>query len=180
MEWLTFVVAAFFSLAGLLCIFAVILGMPGTWIMLGLALTIEIVDRWYLPESDRQTFNWWVLAACLMLALLGEMFELIAGVLGAKKAGSSRGGMVGSLIGGIAGAFLGLGIPMPLLGSLIGALVGTFLGAIIGELSATDREIRHALKPAAGATVGRILGTLSKLPVAVILWLWLCVSAFLR
>ncbi len=180
MEWLTFVVAALFSLAGVLCILAVIIGLPGTWMLLGLALIVEIMDRWYLPVADRQTFNWWVLAACVLLAALGELFELFAGMLGAKKAGSTRRGMFGSLIGGILGAVLGLSIPMPLVGPLIGALIGTFVGAVVGELSAAEKEIHQTLRPATGATIGRILGTLSKLPVAVIVWLWLCVSAFWR
>ena len=178
MEWLAFIVAAIFSLLGLGCIFLVILGLPGTWIFLGLAVLVELVDRWYLPEGHRQTFSWWLLGVCLALAIVGEVLEFFAGMLGAKKAGSSNRGMYGALIGGVIGGIMGFAIPLPIVGSLIGAVAGTFVGAILGELSSPDRYLGDSLRPAAGATVGKILGTLSKLPVALFVWILLTVAAF--
>ena len=90
--------------------------------------------------------------------------------------------MLGALLGGIVGAIVGtFVIPIPLVGSLIGALFGCGLGAIIGELNnAKDTRLKDTIKPAAGAVVGRILGTLAKLPCAIAVWVILSVAAFWR
>ncbi len=180
MEWLFYLVAVLFCLIGLVCVISVVIGLPGTWILLGLAVLIEFLDTYYLPEGDTQTFSWWVLGSALLLAALGELLEFFAGVLGAKKGGSSKKGMVGAFVGGLVGALFGFLIPIPIIGSLIGAILGTFGGAVIGELKDEERDVRETLKPAMGATVGRILGTMSKLPLAMAVWLILCTSVFWR
>ncbi|UCD75224.1 MAG: DUF456 domain-containing protein [Phycisphaerales bacterium] len=196
MDWsLVFIiiVGIFFFILGAGCVITVILGLPGSWMMLGLAVLIELIDGWWLPEESTTTFAWWLIIVCGLLAGVGEVLEFIAGVLGAKKGGASKRGMWGALIGGILGVFLGVGIGLPIpiigsvIGSLIGAAIGTFAGAIIGELSAPPTEVdgetttatvRGSLKPATGATIGRVLGTLSKLPIAIIIWLVLTIAAF--
>src|SRR5882672_1546323 len=136
MPWIAYLIAAVFCLLGFVCVLSTILSIPGTWIMIGLALLIEVCDSAYLPPEHAQTFGWWVIIACVALALLSEIIELAAGAAGAKRGGGSKRGMIGALIGGIAGA-IGFTpfIPIPLLGTLIGALLGTFLGAIIGEVT---------------------------------------------
>ena len=59
------------------------------------------------------------------------------------------------------------------------AVIGTFAGAIMGELSGDESTtVRDTLKPATGATIGRILGTLSKLPIAMAIWAALTTAAF--
>jgi hypothetical protein len=179
MEWVAILVAVVFTILALACIFALIIGLPGTWIMLGLAVVIELVDRWYLPVDDQTTFGWWVLLVCVAMAGIGEILEFFAGLLGAKKAGSSKRGMIGSLIGGIVGAVMGTALPAPLIGTIIGTLIGTFLGALIGEATGNDaKELRDSVKPATGALIGRVLGTLSKLPIAMVILVILVVRAF--
>ena len=178
--WIGILVAVLFTLIGAVCVFSVVFGLPGTWLIIGLAFLIEVVDRWYLPENDGQTFNWWLLGVCILLALLGEAMEFFSGVLGSKKAGGSKRGMVGSLLGGLLGGILGLFLPIPG-GSLAGVILGTFGGAVLGELTGPLRpEMRDTLKPATGATLGRILGTLAKLPVALAVWVMLATAAFWR
>ncbi len=178
MTWLFITIGVLFVIFGLACLISVALGIPGTWILLGLAFIIELTDGWFRPEGT-QTFPWWLLITCILLAILGEIFEFFAGLLGAKKAGSSKKGMIGALIGGIVGAILGVSIPIPIVGSLIGAIIGTFLGAVLGEMQ-HDPEVdfRGTLKPATGATIGRILGTLSKLPTTLAIWLGLSIAYF--
>lgn len=178
MEWIILTVAILFTLAGVLCLVAVVFGLPGTWMFIALALIIEFVDRYYRPEGDMQTFSWWILIVAVLLAGLGELLEFFAGMFGAKRAGSTTRGMVGSLIGGIAGGLAGIAVPPPVLGSLFGALVGTFAGAIIGEMSHHEGTFNKSIRPATGATIGRILGTLSKLPIAITVWIGLSVAAF--
>jgi len=180
MEWIAIVAASLFVILGFICVIATLFGLPGPWIMLGMALLMELLDRYYLPLDDRQTFPWWLLIACVAFGVLGEILEFIAGALGAKRAGSTSRGVWGALIGGLVGAVLGLALPLPLVGSLIGAFLGTFAGAVAGELSHSGSELRNTFKPAAGATLGRILGTLAKLPIAAGIWLSLSIAAFWR
>ncbi len=180
MEWLLYVVAVLFVLIGLGCLALVMLSLPGTWIMLGVAGLIEYLDRFYLPEGDRQTFGWWVLGVCVALAVLGEVIEFAASALGAKKSGSSRRGLIGALIGGVVGVFLftPLLFFIPLIGSLVGAALGAFAGAFLGELSAERATLKGSVRPATGAAIGRMAGTTGKLAVTVVVWVVLSISAF--
>ena len=108
MEWLLYVVAVIFFLLGAACTVLVVFQLPGSWILLGIALLIEWLDRYYLPAGSRQTFDWWVLGASLVLLIIGEIIEFVAGAVGARKGGSSRRGMWGALIGGFNGTGNGL------------------------------------------------------------------------
>lgn len=177
MDWILFVVAALFLLVGLGCMILIVFQLPGVWILLALALLIEVFDGWYLTEEPPVTFGWWVLGLGLGLAALGELIEFVAGMMGAKKAGSSRRGMWGALIGGIVGAFL-LAVPIPIVGALIGAIVGTFAGAFLAEMTVHEATVRGSVKPAMGASIGRILGTAGKLAVAISVWVILTFVAF--
>ena len=180
MEWLIYIVAFAFFLSGIACLFLVVVGLPGGWILLGLAGVVEYTDDLYLPAENTQTFDWWVLIACGVLLIIGEVIEFIAGVAGAKKGGASRRGMIGSIIGGILGAFIFTPIFffVPLFGTLLGAILGTFVGAIVGEMSGQDTSMKGSMKPALGATIGRVIGTVSKVGITITIWLTLTVSAF--
>ncbi|MFK7959457.1 MAG: DUF456 family protein [Phycisphaerales bacterium] len=165
-------------LGGIAATVVVVLGLPGAWILLAVATVIEVADALWRPASDPDTFGWWTLGICLFAAIVGEGLEFLAGALGAKTAGSSRAGAIWATVGGIAGAILMVAV-IPPIGPLIGALVGTFVGAIFGELlSNEDATIRGSMKPATGATVGRLLGTLSKVPIAIGITLALAIAAF--
>jgi hypothetical protein len=180
MEWVGILVAVLFALLGLLCLVLVVLGLPGTWIMIGLAVGVELLDHHYLPGADPETFGWSAIAACVAVALAGELVEVGAGAAGTRAGGGSRRGMLGAMLGGLVGAivFTPL-IPIPVVGTLIGALVGTFAGAVIAERSAPEPPGATAtLKAAGGATVGRLIGTLGKTMGAITVWLVLTIGAF--
>ena len=179
-----YIVAGLFVLLGAACVVLVALQLPGGWIMLALAVVIEFSDGAYLPPERNQTFAWWVIGAAVACLLLGELLEFVASALGAKKGGASRAGMIGSLVGGFVGA-LSLGGVMSvvpgvgtILGVFFGALVGTFAGAVIGEIGVAQQTMRGSVKPAIGATIGRIMGTVSKVGLAMVVWLTLSVAAF--
>ncbi len=180
MEWLQYVIAVVFFLLGGVCVVLVVVQLPGTWMLLGLAAIVEYVDTVYLPEGEQQTFGWWVLGGGLAIAVIGEIVEFIAGAAGAKKGGSSTRGMVGALIGGIVGIFIftPLFFFVPIFGAFFGAVLGTFVGAVVGELSGGQSTIQGTMKPAIGATIGRVIGTTSKVGIAIAMWLVLTVSAF--
>lgn len=182
MDWslLQYAVAVLFFLLGGVCVVLVVVQLPGTWVMLLVAGAIEFLDRLYLPQGDRQTFGWWVLIAALVLAVIGEIVEFIAGVGGAKRGGATSRGMWGALIGGVAGIFVftPLFFFVPLFGTFLGAVLGTFVGAVIGELTVEQATVRGTMRPAVWATIGRVLGTTTKVGIAMAMWLVLTVSAF--
>ena len=49
---------------------------------------------------------------------------------------------------------------------------------MLGELSAEQATLKGSIKPAVGATIGRVLATLTKAGIAIAIWLVLTVSAF--
>ena len=180
MELAALFVALLFTLLGLGCLVLVVIGLPGTWIMIALAVGVELLDHHYRTGANPETYGWWAIGACAVLAGAGEVLEAGAGAAGTRAGGGSRRGMVGAMIGGLVGAivFTPL-IPVPIVGTLIGALLGTFAGAAIAEHSHEEPPDAHAtLKAAGGATIGRLLGTLGKAMIATTVWIVLSVGAF--
>jgi uncharacterized protein YqgC (DUF456 family) len=176
-DWLHYIVVAGFALIGLACVFSVAVSLPGTWVMLGLAVLIELIDGLYLTAAEPVTFGWKALAVCFGIALFGELLEFIAGALGAKAGGGTRRGMIGAIVGGFVGGIAGT-FMLPIVGTLVGAVVGTFVGAVMGEVTAEQAmTVRGSMRPAAGATVGRVMGTVAKVGVAMVVWVVLVVAA---
>lgn len=179
MEWIFIPVAVAFTVLGAMCLSLIVIGLPGVWIILALAGLIELTDGLYLAEGEQQTFAWGLLGVCVGLAVVGEIIEFLAGILGTRAGGGTKRGMWGALIGGILGAFvLTPFLPIPVVGSLVGALIGTFIGAFLGEISAEQGTIRSSLRPASGATIARVIATFAKMGVAVVVWVTLSVAAF--
>lgn len=179
MEWLGYGLAAFFAVLGLGCLLLVVIGLPGTWVLLALAFVLELVDAFLLPGAVVVTFGWPLLAACAGLALVGEGIEALAGVAGTRFGGGTRRGMVGAFVGGIAGAiFLTPILPIPVIGTLLGAMLGAFLGAFVGEATGPEARGReHNLRAALGAAVGKLGGTVAKLAIGVVMWVLLVRAA---
>jgi len=180
MEWTGYLLALLFAVVSLALVASVLLGLPGTWLMLGLAVGVEMGDGFFHSSAEPVTFGWSTLVAAGLLAGLGELLEAGAGAAGTKMGGGSARGMLGAILGGLIGAIVCTPlIPIPVLGTLIGALLGTFVGAWIGEAGSIRAEDPAAtFKAASGAALGRLAGTLGKLMVAVVIWVLLVVAAF--
>src|SRR5262249_29846781 len=146
--------AGLFAAIGAGCVFVVVIGLPGTWILLLLAGALQFTDGFW-RSGGAHTFSWWTLGIATALALLGEALEFMAGVAGAKSGGASKRGMVGALIGGLAGAIVGAGMGAGI-GAIPGGFIGSAFGAIVGELSHPHMTLEMSLKPASGAAVGRL------------------------
>jgi len=167
-----YVYIALLLVLNLLWLFTVVLGLPGNWLIVGSALLFE----WWREE---EIFSVWVLGGVTALAVAGEVFEFVSGVVGSKKAGGSGWGALGSLFGAIAGAIVGtIFIPIPVLGSILGVCGGAFAGAVIFELL-SGRTMDHSLRSGKGAAVGRFLGVSAKLLVGAAIWVIIAVAAFL-
>jgi len=153
-------------------LFLVVLGLPGNWLIV--ASTV-LVAWWHWDDG---MFGTGILVSIVVLAAIGEVFELAAAVLGSKTAGGTGRGSIGALVGGFGGAVLGtIFIPVPLLGTLAGACIGAGLGAWGLEIQG-GLPGREAVRSGVGAGVGRFFGTVFKLVVGALIWLVVAVAAF--
>lgn len=168
-----------FAIFALLCVGLVVVGLPGAWIMIAGAIAIDLLDSLWLPAGAPLTFHPLTIAAAALVAGIGELLEFLLSAAGAKRFGASGRGMIGSVVGGVLGA-LGGTVILPIAGTIMGALIGTATGAILGELSHGNRTLRDTARPAAGAVVGRLLGTLAKLPCTALVAVILAVAVFVR
>ena len=145
-----------------------LVGLPGNWIN----LVAVGIYAWLMPDGHRADVGWIVVGALLLLAIVGEIVEFVAGSAGAATAGGSKRGaalaMVGAMIGGIAGLFVGTFIPIPVVGSIIGSLLlssgGALVGAMLGE-QWKGRDLEESFWVGHAAFWGRLLGTVGKIVV---------------
>lgn len=178
MNLLQYAGAGIFALIGLIAVVLTPVGVPGAWMLIGLAGTVDVTSMLF-GRDDTLPFGVQGLAVAVAAAALGEVLEFVAGALGAKAGGASRAGMVGSMIGGFVGVIAGtLMVPVPVVGSVVGALAGVAVGAAVGEIAFHGRTARDAVRPAAGAAVGRVIGSLAKIPCSLVVWAALVYDAF--
>ncbi|MDX1681560.1 MAG: DUF456 domain-containing protein [Phycisphaeraceae bacterium] len=156
-------------LANLVCLALVLLGLPGTWLMVLLAAGYA----WMYPDQ----LAIWTVVGITVLALLGELAEFAFSAATSHAAGSSRRGLAGALIGGIIGGLLGTLIPIPVIGTLLGACGGAGLGATGGDLWA-GRPWEDSLLAGRSAAWGRFQGTVTKFILGVAMAIWLSVALF--
>lgn len=151
--------------------------LPGNWLMLMFAIVYKMV----VPAEAVPRLSWTVVALCALLAILGEVWEFMAGAAGAaRQGGSPRGAVmaiVGSLAGSIGGALVGVPVPVvgPMIGALVGGAVGAFAGAYIGEHRKPHLERMSISK---GALLGRLFGTAGKLGFGLLMLVILAVDSF--
>jgi uncharacterized protein YqgC (DUF456 family) len=87
-----------------------------------------------------------------ILTIIALILDWAAGVVGVRKMGGSRAGMVGAFVGMIIGLLLpGVGI--------VGFIIGAFAGAFIMELL-VNRDSRIALRAGLGSFLGFLAGGL--------------------
>ncbi len=141
------------ALAGLL----VIVGLAGTILpaLPGVPLVFMglLIAAWI---GDFQKIGWPTLTVLALLTALAIAADVVATLLGAKRAGASKLALLGAAIGSIVGLFFGL----------IGIFVFPFIGAIAGELIARQR-LGQAAKVGFATWLGLLIGALAKLSLAI-------------
>jgi uncharacterized protein YqgC (DUF456 family) len=158
--------------ANLMAVALVLLQLPGTWIMLALTALFA----WWRWDEPRPSIGLWTLGVALALALLAELVEFVAGAIGSRTAGGSKRGAFGSMVGGVIGAIVGtFAIPVPIVGTLIGACLGAACGSMLGDIAA-GREPQAVWKAGAGAAVGKLVGTVTKVGIALMMWLIIAIG----
>lgn len=146
--------------------------LPGTWVIVGLMA----LAAWFLPEAEGRTLGvtWGEVAVLAGLAALGELLEFISGAAGATKVGASRRSIVLSLVGAAVGSITGaaVGFPVPVIGPIFAAIfgggLGAFGGAYVGE-AWKGRAHGERITAGKSAFVGRVLGTVAKLVVGLLM-----------
>jgi uncharacterized protein YqgC (DUF456 family) len=166
-----YVYATLLTLLNLVFWASILIGLPGAWLMVLVAVTIE----WWQPGEFMFSTTTLVVAAAL--AMLGEVLEFTLGAAGARQAGGSRRAAALAIVGGIVGAILGTAIPVPVVGTLVGACVGAFAGSVVGDLWA-KRPVVHSIEAGRGAASGRLWGTVAKMITGGMTALVLAVAAF--
>lgn len=159
----------FFIIILVAALIAIPLGIPGTFVIFLASLIYGVITHF---AQITQALIW----ALLGIAIFGELIEYFAGILGAKKFGTSRAGIIGAVAGGILGGIVGTGI-LPLIGSVIGLLIGAFLGAFLIEL-AIKKKPAQALRAGWGTFTGRIGGILTKVILAIVMIILVLVRIF--
>jgi hypothetical protein len=101
----------------------------------------------------------WTYVILVVLALLITLVDYLATLVGARKLGATKYGIIGGIIGGVLGFFGG---------NIFGTLIGFILGAVIGELLA-GRDFKSSLKSGSGAILGILGGSLAKLIIAFVM-----------
>jgi len=84
------------------------------------------------------------------------IIDLLIPIIGLKKFGGTRKGLIGATVGLLIGLFLA---------GPIGLIGGSFLGAVSGEYT-SNKSLKKSLKPAIGTFIGIISGTIIKFLVA--------------
>src|SRR5690606_17448686 len=149
---------------GFLCIILGILGsvlpiLPGpplSWVGL---LLLHLTTT--LPE------DWAFLGITLVIAILLFVLDYIIPVVGTKKFGGTKYGMIGTTVGLLVAIFF------PVLGPF-GIIIWPFVGALVGELI-NKADSKTATKAAFGSFLGFVTGTFMKFLVSVIyagLFIW--------
>jgi len=104
----------------------------------------------------------------LSVALAISVLDYIIPVIGTKRFGGSKLGIIGTSIGLI----VGLIVPIP-----GGIIIGPFLGALIGELF-NKSNFKNALKAAFGSFLGFITSTFLKFIVSIIYFGFFIIKLF--
>ncbi len=154
-----------------------LVSLPGNWAMVAM-LTLYV---WLGPDEGRMSVGIAAIVVAFLLAIAGEIVELIAGAMGAKRAGASRRStlfaLLGSTVGAIAGAIIG--VPIPAVGSIIAAVLfggmGACLGAVYGEWT-DGKAWKDSWAVGHAAFWGRTFGLLGKLSIGFLIWLWLLIA----
>lgn len=93
----------------------------------------------------------------LVLAVLAQVVDFVAGAWGARLGGAGRAGFWGGIVGSLIGLFW-----FPPLGFLVGAL----LGAVVAEVAA-GKQLAEAWRAGVGAFIGTIGGVAAKVLILV-------------
>ena len=113
----------------------------------------------YAWHTKFTVISWGTLSILLFLVVASQILEYLASLLGAKRYGAGKWGIIGAFVGGLVGLFLG---------GIFGIIIGPFLGAVVFEMVG-GRELNDSLKIGLGTMVGFIGGAIGKFIIGLIM-----------
>lgn len=113
----------------------------------------------YAWHTDFAVISWGTLSVLLALVAASQVLEYLASLVGAKRYGAGKWGIIGAFVGGLGGLFLG---------GIFGILIGPFLGAVVFEMIG-GRKINDSLQIGFGTLVGIIGGAIGKFIIGLIM-----------
>lgn len=141
----------------LLSLGAILVGLPGNWLILILTIVFGFISEW-------QVISYVETAVLAGLLLLGELLETLLALKGANKYKPSKWAYVATVAGAIVGALIGTSI-VPLIGSVVGAACGVFLFTYLTE-SYVSGNADQAERVAKSAMIGSLIGMCLKFTIA--------------
>ena len=157
----------FLSLALIVSLILIVLGLPGLWIMVASAVTYNLI----VPGDP---IGWVSLVIVGVLALVAELLDISLTGRYARRYGGSRRAGWGAIIGSIVGAMVGF--PVPIIGPVIGAFIGSFVGALIAEFTGGS-SAGDATRVAKGALIGRVVSTVLKIGIGFTIGICIFIAA---
>jgi len=138
----------------ILCFIIMLLGLAGTILPVLPGIPIMWVALlgygWY---SDWAYYGLTTMIVTGLIVVLSLAVDQLASVMGAKKFGATKAGMIGSVVGALLGVIFF---------SLIGLILGTFIGAVAFEMVFARQDLKNSLASGTGALVGFLAGSLFK------------------
>lgn len=142
---LSIIIVAGLALNGLGIIGAILPVLPGP-----LLSWLSLLLFFLLPEHE---VGPWTLGITFVLMLVVSAIDFVIPMLGAKRFGASREGVVGGALGIIIGMFF-----FPPVGIILGPLIGTIVGDMIA-----GGTFASAFNSGMGSLIGFLVGTALKL-----------------
>src|SRR3989442_492651 len=115
MAWLYYLILLLVMLAGW---FVNILGLPGLWLM------VAAYGAFAMATRSQGYVGWASLITMVVLALIAEGVEFLAGAAGSKAAGGRKRGMIGAVVAGFLAAIFLSVIPFPVVAQVVGVRPG--------------------------------------------------------
>ena len=147
-SWTLLVVLCLGGMVGVLLPF-----LPGTLIIFAGALLHKLLTPEYL--------SWNTIIILGVMVLVERVLDILGTMVGARWLGATRWGILGAVIGGLVGIFFGLP----------GLILGPVVGALVGEILFARRSIKLSTKAGAGAALGFVISTASRIALAMLMML---------
>ena len=151
-----------------ICLFLVPLGLPGTWLMVGIAML-------YNGSVGTERISWFTIGGTLVLVVGAEIVEFMLAGRYARKYGGSRRAGWGAILGGMVGAVMGF--PVPIIGPMLGAFAGAFVGALVAEKT-RGSSAGTATRVATGALIGKVTAVAAKSAAGCVIVAWILLDAW--
>src|SRR5215813_11687850 len=98
-EWIYYPAAVLLVLVCIAAWLTNLLTLPGNWFVVGLAALFA----WWFPADASRGILWKTVIILVVLAVVGEVIEFVAGAAGAAKQGASMRAVALSLVGAFVG-----------------------------------------------------------------------------